>query len=327
MHFRALTLFMALGLVFSRPAHASLEEAESAYRRGAALERSADAESALVEYQGALAHYPNYFYAWRQIGNCYVRLRQMPKAIDAYNHYLAAKPTDLQVRDYADKLRKAYGEPHASLVTATDTGGEGRPAFYAGLVLSPVFLGMDDINALVPEGSTKAGSNLGLAYGLEGGWRHPSGFYVQAGGFMGLAKNHSWKENADLTDVSVKSSMSGFYLAPGYRMRLPVSLSIIVGGHLGVGLANIAFDHTSEMKSLGTKSSTSVNASPMLIVAEANAEYQVLPQLGIVAGLGYQSAELAKLDGGNGNLKNAKGEDAKLDFKGLRLNLGARWLF
>lgn len=319
MHLRALVLILALGLGFSQPAHASLEGAEAAYRRGAALERSADYESALVEYQGALAHYPNYFYAWRQIGNCYVRLHQTDKALDAYDHYLAAKPTDLQVKDYADKLR------HLAPAVGAASGQAFTP-FYAGLVLHPVFLGVADINALVPDGSTKAGGSVALGYGVEGGWRHPSGAYVQAGWFSGLSKGNSWKESADTINKTVTATMSGFYVAPGYRMRLPLSWPVEVGGHLGLGLANLGFEYTTDISGL-SKTTISASQSPLLVLAELRADTKVWKELELSAGLGYQSAQMSKISTDNGDLKDQQGGNAKLDMSGLRLDLGAHWCF
>jgi tetratricopeptide (TPR) repeat protein len=318
---------------------ASLTEAEAAYRRGATLERSGDCEAALVEYQAALGHYPHYFYAHRQIGNCYIHLRQSARALEAYDRYLMARPTDTVVADYAQRLRQSLGAsaPSPGVQGVNGGGGGGSradagrqdPGFYAGLGLGLVMLGVEDINAFVPDGSTKATAPMGLAYGIEGGWRHASGFYVQGAWFSGLAKTHSWKEDSDITEVSVKQSMSGFYLAPGFRSRLPIKLPISVGGHLGVGLASLAFEHKSKT-TLGPSSSestTSVNAGPMLVLAEARADYAVTPQLSLNLGLGYQSAELTKIEGSNGTLKNAKGGDAKADFKGMRFGAGATWSF
>lgn len=322
-------------LVFclAAPAPASLADAEAAYRRGAALERDGDCEGALVQYQAALGHYPHYFYAHRQMGNCYARLGQPQRALQSYDQYLAARPTDTVVADYAQRLRQHLGAPAAQPLAQPVNGGvvPGRQAqgFYAGLAVNPVFLGVEDINALVPDGSTKASAPMGLAYGIEAGWRHASGFYVQGGWFTGLAKNHSWKEDGDITEVSVKQSMSGFYLAPGFRSRLPIQLPISVGGHLGVGVASLAYEHKSKttVGFSSSESTTSVNAGPMLTVAELRADWQMTPQLGLNLGLGWQGAELNKIEGSNGPLKNAKGGDAKADFKGMRMGLGAQWSF
>lgn len=331
---QALFAALFLAIFAAIPAHASVADAAEAYRRGATLERSGDYEAALVEYQAALAHEPNYFYAYRQIGNCQVRLRQPQRALEAYDRYLAARPGDVQMRDYADRLRASV---MASGQGGTGGGGSGTPAgsaqsggFYAGADLQAVMLSADDINALVPEGSSKGSGGMGLAYGVEGGWRHPSGFFLQGAWFTGLSKNQSWKENSDMTTTSVKESMSGFYLAPGYRQRLPIKLPISVSGLLGVGMANFSYEYNSKMESGGvTLSETKVSASgaPMLIVAQAQADYEVIPHLNLGLDLGYQSAELTKIDGSNGNLKDAKGGDAKADFKGARVGLSATWAF
>lgn len=323
---RAIALILALGLGLSQAAHASLADAEAAYRRGAALERSGDSEGALVEYQAALAHYPDYFYAWRQIGNCYVRLRQAPRAVDAYDHYLTAKPMDNQVREYNDRLRRAYGSPSAAIGGTATGSGQAAAPFYVGLALHPVFLSVADINALVPDGANKASASVAMGYGVEGGWRHSSGAYLQAGWFSGLSKGNSWKESSDLVNKTVNASMSGFYLAPGYRMKLPIRWPVNVGGHLGLGLANLGFDYTTEIVSV-QKTTVSASQSLLLVLADLRADALVWKQLELSAGLGYQSAQMPKISTDNGDLKDQQGGNAKLDMSGLRLDLGLHWDF
>ena len=313
-----LLVVLALGLV--RPAAAFLEAAEAAYRRGVVLEKQGNYESALVEYQAALQHYPNYYYAYRQIGNCYVRLQQTPKAIEAYDQYLSAAPMDATVRDYNNRLKQAQGPSAEAPKPGSQSG-----AYFVAVELTPLFLSADDINALVPDDSTKAKAPLGLAYGLEGGWKHSSGFFVKAGYFTGAAKNHSWKENSDLTSNSLQTSMSGYYIAPGFDYKLPIALPLSVGGELRLGQAQIAGKYSSDTQ--GSKSDNSFSQSVTLLQPRLKADYLLSQHLTLGASLGLNSAELGKVEVSGGTLKTQKNEDAKISYNAPLLSVGANWTF
>jgi tetratricopeptide (TPR) repeat protein len=314
----ALLLLTILGPGLAGPLAASVEDAASAYRRGAALERAGDNASAVVEYQASLAHDPAYFYAWRQIGNCYARERLYASAVDAYQHYLDAKPGDAAVRAYSDRLRQAAHLPAPS-----------NNEFYAGLALHPVLLSVADFAAMVPDGSTKPSGGLGVAYGVEGGWRHSSGAYVQAGYLMGLSKRHQWKESNDTVTNTLSAGLSSFYVAPGYQMRLPLGwgVPISVGGHLGLGLAALSYEYDNEIPSAGIKNDTAVSQSGLFWMAQAHAEARVWRGLDLGAALGYQGAQLSEIDGSNGAIKDTQGNNAKLDMGGLLLELSAHYSF
>jgi tetratricopeptide (TPR) repeat protein len=312
------TLILIACLSLAQAAHASLEDAAAAYRRGAALERAGDNSDAVVEYQASLAHDPAYFYAWRQIGNCYARLRLYSAALEAYQHYLDAKPDDAAVRAYAQRLRQAQ---HVPAPAASE--------FYAGLALHPVLLSVADFAAMVPDGSTKPSGGLGLACGIEGGWRHSSGAYVQAAYLMGLAKRHQWKESNDTVTNTLSAGLSGFYVAPGYQQRVASAwgIPISVGGHLGLGLAALSYEYDNEIPSAGIKDDTAVSQSSLLWVAQAHAEARVWQGLDLGLALGYQGAQLSEIDGSNGAIKDTQGNNAKLDMGGLLMELSAHYSF
>jgi len=337
---RTLPLAVSLLLGCAGLAHASLEDAADSYRRGAAMERAGDNADALVEYQAALGHDPQYFYAWRQMGNCYVRLRQVPKAIDAYDRYLAAKPDDLAVRDYAERLRKAadpaagtgrwtgLGSGSGSGASSGTASAPARNEFFAGVLLRPVLMGTSDLAAMVPSGASgPSGSSLGLGYGLEGGWRHASGFYGVLGYYTGLNKNFSWTQNSGAETNAITSHMGGFYVGPGYRYRLPLAWPLSVEADLGIGQAQLSYAYTVSLQGQGQVSSVSVNQAATLLVADLKAVARLWQGLDLEAGLGYQGAALGQMNGPNGTIQDAQGNNAKLDDSGLDATVAVEYGF
>lgn len=318
---RVLGLLVVLALGFVRPAEAFLEGAEAAYRRGVVLEKQGNYTAALVEYQAALQHYPNYYYAYRQIGNCYVRLQQTPKAIEAYDQYLSAAPMDATVRDYNARLKQLQAPGAAT----AKPGPQNNGAYFVAVELTPLFLSADDTNALVPDGSTKAKAPLGLAYGVEGGWKHSSGFFVKAGFFTGASKSHTWKESSDLITNTMQSSLSGYYIAPGYDYKLPIGLPISVGGELQLGQAQISGKYSTEVA--GSKTDNGFGQTVTLLQPRLKADYLLSEHLNLGASLGLNNAELGKVAIDGGNLKTQKNEDAKVSYNAPLLSVGASWTF
>ena len=313
---------LTVALLAARPAAAFLEGAEAAYRRGVVLEKQGNDSAALIEFQAALQHYPNYYYAYREIGNCFVRTQQRAKAVQAYDQYLSANPMDAQVRDYNARLKQSLGASSPKVGAAKAASG-----FFASLELAPIFLSTDDMNALVPDGSTKAGSSaMALSYGLEGGWLHSSGAFIKAGFFTGASKSHNWKESNDLVKASMQSSLTGLYIAPGFRYQLPIPLPLALSGELRIGTATVSGKYLSEVDG-GGKSEYAFSTGVTLIQPRLKADYRVMEHLDLGLSLGFNSAELSKIAITDGNLKTQKNEDAKVSYNAPLLSMGVSWAF
>lgn len=344
----ALRLLTLIFLLAPQGAFAFLEGAEAAFRRGQQYERLKNYSAAIVEYQSALSFYPNYFYAHRQIGNCYAFQQQPAKALEAYDKYLSANPMDSQVRAYADRLRGGLGFPPLNqelsqggvqVASTAAMAGQGpaqpqgfglrigglKKGFFAGAQAGMVMLNVDDINALVSEGSKKASASPGIAYGALAGWQHDSGFYVLGAYESGLNKAHNW-EDPDISSLKTSASTvySHYYVAPGFQVRLLDRLSL--GAQLGFGQGTYTGTVKSEIG--GTElSKQSFTQAAQVMLYELKGEYMATPNFGVHAILGMQSGELAKAESGSSNIKDAKGNDAKFNYSGLRLGLGAEWHF
>jgi tetratricopeptide (TPR) repeat protein len=316
-----LSLLTALSL--ARPVLADLAGAEAAYRRGVLLEKQGNDRDALVEYQDALQHYSTYYYAYRQIGNCEVRLGQRAKAVEAYEQYLAADPMDANVRDYTARLKKSLSPSPA---TAPAQEAESQQGYFASVELSPLFLSAGDVNALVPDGSTKASAPVAMSYGIEGGWRHASGLFIKAGFFSGAAKAYSWKQDSDTTTMTIQSSLSAFYVAPGYRYQLPLSLPIAISAELRLGQAQVSGTYTSDFSGV-SKSQNSFSTGVTLLQPRLQADYLLMPHLSAQLSLGFNSADLSPVSIANGNLKTTTGDDAKISYDAPLLSAGLSWAF
>lgn len=78
--------------------------------RAVAAERAGRYQDAINQYLEALHRRPDAQAAYKGLGNCYYDLGDSTSAVKAYDRYLLAYPSDIQVQNFRDKLR-GEGQP------------------------------------------------------------------------------------------------------------------------------------------------------------------------------------------------------------------------
>jgi tetratricopeptide (TPR) repeat protein len=97
-------LIIALSFLALVP-QARADTAAQAYARGASLEKARQYARAGAEYKTALKLDTRYAWAWRGLGDCYYGLGYRTQAIQSWDRYLAAFPSDAGMKKFVDGLR------------------------------------------------------------------------------------------------------------------------------------------------------------------------------------------------------------------------------
>ena len=314
-----ISLILALAPAFAIATPA--DDAKAAYMRGAAKEKAQDYKGAIDEYQGALKAYPGYFYANKQIGNCYYRLGKPAEAIEQYDIYLAKAPNDAATKNFADSLRaKAGAAPKEKVAKKEAAKGDGEmglnPAFYLGFGFGMISNDGSDLT----KGSTGASVALGLNFleELHLGYQWPNGLAVE-GGYQNFNR---------LATVTYGSSSSGggtayvigdttFFVEPLYRFQMAKRITLDGGLQLGYTSTSLTFASVASSSSSSSSSSLALSGSGITFMPEGRVNFMLGRRVGLHLGAGYRIATItvkgssastsssgSSSSGGSGDLNN-----------------------
>jgi tetratricopeptide (TPR) repeat protein len=102
-----LTVFFFLQFIFFPGATRAAAESQDPWTEGSVAERQKRYEDALADFREVPDSDPHRTAAWREMGSCEAWLGRYQDALDAYSHYLALAPGDVQISAYVDKLRQS----------------------------------------------------------------------------------------------------------------------------------------------------------------------------------------------------------------------------
>jgi hypothetical protein len=282
-------------------AQATAEGAKAAYMRGTAKEKAKDYKGAVQEYEAALAEYPGYVYANKQLGTCWYYLGDKAKAVENYDLYLAKVPNDASIKKFADGLRAQLpaGEAAApSKKKAEKKAGSGpNDAFYMGFGFGYLMNSGDDIKSLYgSSGGYSFGLGFGGGYDLHAGYQMSNGLAVELGyESIGRAIIVGSASSSSGGIGTISSSDTVYSLEPLYRLRLSRSVSLDGGLLLGYASTTLAFAASGGSSSGGSSTAGQATGSGLVYMPELKFQFLMGGHVGMDLGVGYRIADFSSL--------------------------------
>lgn len=324
----------ALGLlVMVAAARADTAGATAAFKKAQQFQAAKQWGAAVKEYQAALAADSKYVWAYKGLGTTYYQAGDKKGALAYYDKYLAANPSDVQTKAFADRLRAETGGGAVAASGAAPPAEKPvntkpyKPGLSFGLGLGFVMAGADDLNK-PSAGSTYTGPTYGSSFALGGDlavdYGLKGGFVI--GGKFGFGPNRSHsitytgggKSQVDISNMALM-------LDPGYRFGL---------GHVGwlevrVPLGYLMTTETASYTAPGYSASTKYTGSGYLLNPNVAFGKMLGQHFGLNLGVGYMISSVGALtdDKGNVSYYYPAGSTTKTNFTlntggiGVRLGL------
>jgi hypothetical protein len=336
---RVLVVLAALSVPFGLRADA--DGAKAAYMRGIQKEKAKDYGAAANEYLAAVAAYPNYYWAYKQLGTCYYYMGNKPKAVEYYDKYLTYAPQDTAIKKFADSIRPAGSAAPAEV--ASSVGQVAPPLKHWGLGLDLGFntYAMGDWNKVFSSGGSGTGGTINSGLGLAGDFRYrftPSWWAGLNVGYLMASSTYTGPAGSGTT---VNIGLPALLLGPegGYSFENVLQhLNLNLG--LGAGYLMLMGASSTGSSSGGGYSSSwtdTYSGSGFGMRIFGSADWYFLPSLSAGMTLGYRLASASSITdnyssqftyGGSttsssssATLKNSDGSNSSFDYSGAEINL------
>jgi len=316
---------LLLALFFSASfARADVNQAKALYSAGAKLQAQKQYQAAIEQYEKSLQAEPRYAYSYKQIGTCKYYLNDKSGALEAYEKYYAAVPTDAQVKGMIDRL-KASGSAAASgespaAATKKEEGGL-NPSFYLGFAIGMVGNDGSDVKSLYPSGFSPSVGTFALLEDLRAGYQFSSGLAVEGG-----YENYNRGATASFPSAYSSSSVlfifaeSVYFVEPVYRFQL--GRKITLDGGLKLGYASLSVQSSSAYSS-----SLVYSGSGLMYMPEARIQFILGRKVGLDLGAGYRIDSISPLKSSFGNATDSSGGNWAANDGGLEYKLGLNIYF
>ncbi len=321
--------------------HADVNAAKAFYIEGSALEKAKQYQAAIAKYEEALQAEPRYAYANKQIGNCKYFLGDSAGALQAYDAYLAAVPSDTRTKAFADSLRAKMGGATSTARSSSAGSGPFKAGFGLGVSAGFNTYSMKDFNALfttTATGTTGGPITSGMQMGLNVGYGINEALrvgldldYLMAAStqkteqtipFFGTMSSTT-DYNFPLMWIGPQASYAFTKLGDSARLR----------GDLGLGMLMLSgtVDSSSTFFGITTKSSSTVSGSGFGFRLGAGLDWSIAPGFELNVDAGYRIATIStvtfKSATTTGTWTKVDGSPLPLDYSGISSKLGVRYVF
>jgi hypothetical protein len=306
--------------------HAGIDDAKADYMRGLKLELAKNYVAALAAYKAALAEYPSYVYADRQLANCYYYLGDKDDSARECGIYLAAKPDDAQVRAFADRLRRDGDISPEAEEGLEPPGSNARPyqnSLYIGLSVAEVMNEMSDVQQLSP--NTAFLDQTGTAGKFKIGVLLEEGFWFEGSFDFGPDRSYTLQDPLTSPQASIYLSERTFSVEPGFRFPLGSILSLGAGVALGYSFDSLLYSPSNGPTQVYDGSGFVYTPEFKLSLA--------LGKIGFDIDAGYHNSKISPLRDNNGypltvaDLNSGAPENWTMDNSGYFLRMGLLYYF
>ena len=316
--------------------------AQAAYSRGLAQEKAKNYGQAIKEYEASITAYPNYYWAYRQMGTCYYLTGDRSKAITAYQRYLYANPKDEKVKVFLNSIEPSKQSPQstesastASVLLDSPVNHRFRLALDGSLIsLNALdmkkFGGSGNVSSVNgPDSTTNFGLGIGVGYLFLPG--------LEAFARIGLGPNKSTTFTTPAAPGAqgiVSLTELNFLVGPCYHWFFGRQS---VGLGFGIGMAFLSGSYNQTWAAFPQiNGGYAMTGSTLVYEPELSYEFSFNNSWSILAGLGYRNARFGSITAGSATgiyqntpftnpARYADGSQAFFDNSGPFFRAGVLW--
>lgn len=294
--------------------------------------------AAIAEYKASLAYADNYFWAHKQLGNCFYAMGDRAQALAEYELYLKSNRKDVQVQKIVDLLKDAKPERVEEPDDPFRFFGIEVNGGYGTYALSEYNQAASAGHLSGAHGGGEGSINLRFRFMprllVEGGIQFMSISAVGKKDTSSVGGGYVISDHLDEEyDFPIMSTQLGVsYVAPLFAAK---SLFLRAGGFITYdALTGAGLKSTEKYSSVGGGSVVSwektqtdnFSGSGVGARGQIGADWFFGEHFSITANVGYRHLKIPSIAvGSGGNLMSVTGQDVALDFSGFLTNVGVCW--
>jgi len=315
-----------------------LELALSHYRKGVSLESTRNYVQAIQEFQESLSLAPYYFWANRELGNCFYYLGDKDHSINAYKRYLEEDPDDRSLNSF---LTNYEGKGEGKSGNSENSRKLDYKRYELGLGAGISYYSMNSWNNSVDiEAANSSGAYDNSGTPISSGISYYSNFRYQLIpkwdlGFFGDyltasgALTQKWADSSGAYSHSGNYNFSTLFLGPeiNYEFWKHSNWHFLLGGglaYLSLFGANVSYYGQdapySGMPSQGNKNST-LSGSGFGGYVSVAADLRASLDFSLEGQVGYRIAQVTNFQQSQEESIEFAGQNEVLDYSGIYIAL------